>query len=223
MSRHDEFKQGSNNPCTMFLEWKSDNKCFSFYDKENKENVSVHLPFKFLVLKELHTVKGFNDANQCGVFSNEVKFIGQDEINVRTFKGGVSVKGIYKEIKPQIEAMGGVYHKSIYAVTEGGKLINISIKGSSVQAWGDFTQKCRTRLADEWVQVESAEELTKGKIKYSIPVFKFDGSLTKEQCDVADEQYTVISDYLNGYFEKSEREEDIDDLDKTFGEDKPVF
>ncbi len=202
--RSEEFKGGSNNPCSMFLEWKSDKKKFEYYDKEEKKKNEVDLPFKFLVLKELHTVKGFNDANQCGVFSNEVKLIGQDEINVRTFKGGVSIKGIYKDIKPQIEALGGVYHKSIYAVTEGGKLINISIKGSSVSAWADFTQKCRARLTDEWVEVASAESLTKGKVNYSVPVFKFNTSLTSEQIKMADEQFDIIEDYLNGYFNKKE-------------------
>jgi len=138
--------------------------------------------------------------------ANEVKFISKDEINVRTFKGGVSIKGIYKEIKPQIEALGGVYHKSIYIMTEGGKLVNLAFKGAAVSEWGDFTQKTRNRLADEWIEVYDAEELQKGKINYSIPKFKFNTSLTKEQCDQADETFDIIDNYINGYLDKSARE-----------------
>ena len=37
----------SKNPATQFLEWKSNDKCFSFYDKEKGENVKVQLPFHF--------------------------------------------------------------------------------------------------------------------------------------------------------------------------------
>lgn len=202
MSRQAEFQTTSSNPTKKYLEWKSDDKCFAYYDKETKQNVKVELPFKFLTLMEFHTIKGWNDKNQSGVYSNEVKSIGNDELNVRLFKGNQSVKGLYKEIKDTIIAMGGHYTKSIYIMLEDGSIANVNIKGSSVQAWGDFTQKTRSRLSDEWIEVANAIELKKGKVNYSIPEFKFATSLNDSQCNLADNAYNQLKSYIDGYLAK---------------------
>lgn len=202
MSRQAEFQTTSSNPTKKYFEWKSDDKCFAYYDKETKQNVKVELPFKFLTLIEFHTIKGWNDKNQSGVYSNEVKSIGNDELNVRLFKGNQSVKGIYKEIKESIVALGGHYTKSIYIMLEDGSIANVNIKGSSVQAWGDFTQKTRSRLSDEWIEVSNAIELKKGKVNYSIPEFKFATSLNDSQCNLADNAYNQLKSYIDGYLAK---------------------
>ena len=202
MSRQAEFQTTSSNPTKKYLEWKSDDKCFAYYDKETKQNVKIELPFKFLTLMEFHTIKGWNDKNQSGVYSNEVKSIGNDELNVRLFKGNQSVKGLYKEIKDTIIAMGGHYTKSIYIMLEDGSIANVNIKGSSVQAWGDFTQKTRSRLSDEWIEVANAIELKKGKVNYSIPEFKFATSLNDSQCNLADNAYNQLKSYIDGYLAK---------------------
>ena len=202
MSRQAEFQTTSSNPTKKYFEWKSDDKCFAYYDKETKQNVKVELPFKFLTLMEFHTIKGWNDKNQSGVYSNEVKSIGNDELNVRLFKGNQSVKGVYKEIKDTIIAMGGHYTKSIYIMLEDGSIANVNIKGSSVQAWGDFTQKTRSRLSDEWIEVANAIELKKGKVNYSIPEFKFATSLNDSQCTLADNAYNQLKSYIDGYLAK---------------------
>ena len=176
---------------------------------------------KFLTLMEFHTIKGWNDKNQSGVYSNEVKSIGNDELNVRLFKGNQSVKGIYKEIKETIVAMGGHYTKSIYVMLEDGTIANINIKGSGVQSWGDFTQKTRSRLSDEWIEVANAIELKKGKVEYSIPEFKFATSLNDSQSKMADEAYNILKSYIDGYLSKQvevndeeivDTENDISDL-----------
>jgi len=183
--------------------WKSDDKTFAYYDKDKKENVKIELPFKFLTLMEFHTIKGWNDKNQSGVYSNEVKSIGNDEINVRLFKGNQSVKGIYKDIKETIVAMGGHYTKSIYIMLESGEIANVNIKGSSVKSWGDFTQKSRSRLSDEWIQVSNAIELKKGKVKYSIPEFKFAHTLSADQAIQADNAYNELKNYIDSYLAKN--------------------
>jgi len=60
-NRTQVFAGGSKNPATKFLDWKSDQKGFSYYDKGLGKNVEVPLPFKFVFLDELSTVKGWND------------------------------------------------------------------------------------------------------------------------------------------------------------------
>lgn len=199
MSRRDEFTKQNTNPAKQFLEWKSDEKAFQYYDKEKQENVKLEPPFKFLTLKEMHTVKGWNDASQSAIFSNEVKFIGSEELTVKSFKGGEIAKGLYKEIKSKILGAGGHYTKSIYAMLEDGTLINFQLKGSAVQQWGEFIEKSWSRLKDEWVEVVEAEEKQKGSIKYTVPVFRFNTSLTDEEAKQADEVYDTLELYMKSY------------------------
>ena len=206
MSRRNEFSTTSKNPSKYFLEWKSNDKTFVYYDKETRENVKIDLPFKFLTLAEMHTVKGWHDASQSGVFANEVKFIGTEELNVRAFKGGEIAKGLYKDIKVKVKSLGGHYARSVYILV-GEDIWNIQLKGSAVQAWGDFTQKTRSRLSDEWISITGANEQKKGSIKYTTPEFSFDGSLTEEEAKHADAAYDKLTAYVEAYTKKNEEAE----------------
>lgn len=214
MSRKSEFQSNNPNPATKFLEWKSNDKCFSFWDRDTSKNIEIKLPFRFLVLKEMHTVKGWNDASESRIYSNEVKFIGKEELTVKSFKGGEIAKGLYKEIKSKVKDAGGVYHKSLYIMTEAGEIINLAIKGSAAGEWGEFTQKSRSRLFDEWITVADADDRKKGATKYSVPVFKYDSSLSKQEGDLADERYKVLQDYILKYERSSsEREQGAENID----------
>jgi hypothetical protein len=212
-NRRQAFAQPQSNPSTKFIEWKSNDKCFSYYDKDEQKNISIPLPFKFLVLDELHTIKGWNDANSRAIYSNEVKFISKETLTVKPFKGNEIAKGLYKDIKEKIVAAGGHYTKSIYIMLEDGSLANIQLKGSAVQKWGDFTQKTRNRLPDEWVQVASALDGKKGAVKFWTPEFTFFKSLSESEMDLADEAFNILEAYLKAYLIKAEAIiEDIDPI-----------
>ena len=203
-NRRQAFCTPQANPSTKFLDWKSNDKCFEYYDKENQEKVSVALPFKFLVLDELHTIKGWNDASSSGIFSNEVKFISKEIMTVKPFKGNEIAKGLYKDIKEKIVAAGGHYVKSIYIMLEDGSLANLQLKGSAVQKWGEFTQKTRNRLPDEWVQVTKAIEGKKGAVKFFTPDFSFERSISDAEAVQADEAFNILETYLKAYLVKAE-------------------
>ena len=203
-NRRQAFAQPQANPSTKFLQWKSNDKCFEYYDKEKQEKVSVALPFKFLVLDELHTIKGWNDASSSGIYSNEVKFISKEVMTVKPFKGNEIAKGLYKDIKEKIVAAGGHYVKSIYIMLEDGSLANLQLKGSAVQKWGEFTQKTRNRLPDEWVQVTKAIEGKKGAVKFFTPDFSFERSISDTEAIQADEAFNVLETYLKTYLAKAE-------------------
>ena len=205
-NRREVFNTPQSNPATKFFEWKSNDKAFSYYDKEQSKNILVPLPFKFLVLDELHSVKGWNDATQSGIFSNEVKFISKETMTVKPFKGNEIAKGLYKDIKEKVVSAGGHYVKSIYVMLEDGTLANLQLKGSAVQEWGEFTKKTRNRLPDEWVVVKSTKEGKKGAVKYSMPEFNFERSLSDAEVEQADEVFTVLEAYLKTYLAKAEPE-----------------
>ena len=203
-NRRQAFQTPQSNPATKFIDWKSNDKCFSYYDKETSSNIQIPLPFKFLVLDEMHCIKGWNDATQSAIFSNEVKFIGTETMVVKPFKGNEIAKGLYKDIKEKVKSAGGHYVKSIYIMLEDGTLANLQLKGSSVQAWGEFTQKTRSRLADEWIEVKTAKDGKKGAVKFSIPEFTFLRSINDDEANQADEVFNVLEAYLKTYLAKAE-------------------
>ena len=206
--------QTSVNPTSKFLEWKSNNKSFAYYDKETKENVEVKLPITFIVLEEYHCIKGFSDSDQTGIYSNEVLQIGTEEMEVRSYKGRIIAKGLYKDIKGAVNAAGGNYHKSIYAVTKEGELINISLKGAAVSKWSKLVEKgAWKRLSDEWISIESAEDHKKGMVKYSTPNFVFNTSLSENEFKTVKAKATELENYLTTYFAKDVVVEDVAELD----------
>ena len=222
MSRitHLNTQEKSVNPSTKFLEWKSEAKCFSYYDKslvndsmtkeEKKEkgNVAVPLPFKFLFINHYHTVKGYHDATSTGIFSNEVFFIGSEPVSVRTHKGLEIASGIYKQIKPSIEAAGGKYHRSIYVMLEDGSLANISIKGAGVREWSEFFENNRRSLRNKWIEINEAKDEKKGRVSYSVPSFTLGSELSKDESSDADLASNKLQNYMDEYFRKDTHDED---------------
>lgn len=192
----------SANPTSKYLEWKSNDKSFSYYDKSVGENVKVELPLKFLFLQNYHTVKGWNDASDSGIYSNEVFYIGSEPMTVRSFKGGVIAEGLYKDIKPTITAAGGKYNRSIYVMLEDGTVANISLKGSGVRQWSDFMEANKNLIDNQWVEVLTSNDEKKGSIKYSTPEFTVGANLTKQDSAKADDVASELKTYLDGYFKK---------------------
>jgi len=219
-NRRQAFAQPQTNPATKFIDWKSNDKCFNYYDKETSSNIAIPLPFKFLVLDELHTIKGWNDATSSAIYSNEVKWISKDELLVKPFKGNEIAKGLYKDIKEKVKAAGAHYVKSVYCMLEDGSIANLQLKGAACQSYGDFTAKTRSRLSDEWVEVAKATEGKKGAVKYTTPEFKFEKCLSDSEADLADEAFNTLEAYLKTYLTKAEpvelveaEVEDEDDLE----------
>lgn len=215
----------SSNPATKFLEWKSNDKCFSYYDKAKGENIKVPLPLKFVILEHYHTVKGWNDASESGIYANEVLFTGSEEMEVKAFKVGLIAKGIYKEIKHKVNEAGGRYHRSIYAVTNELEIINISLKGASVKEYSDFMSKNGDDaiFTKNWIEVADVVDGKKGAVKYTSPKFSL-GAKIKDASKIepfAKELQDYMTDYMskgtservnsavNKYFETKEEEDDI--------------
>jgi hypothetical protein len=213
-----ESSKGSN-PTAKYLSWKSNDKQFSYYDKASGENVAVTLPFKFVFLQHYHTIKGWNDATETGIYSNEVFFIGKEPLNVQTFKGKKIASGLYSQIKQDVIAGGGKYHRSVYVMLEDGSIANISLKGSSVKEWSDFIENSKNLIDNQWVEVASAKDQKKGSIKYSVPEFALGATLTKKASDSADLAATNLKQYMDDYFgQESVRDIDVEEesLDLSF-------
>ena len=204
ISHTSEKSNSSNNPTKKYLEWKSNNKSFEFYDKSAGEKVEVSLPLKFVFLQHYHTVKGWNDASQSGIWSNEVYYIGSEPMTVRAYKGGTIAEGLYKDIKQDITNAGGKYHRSVYVMLEDGTIANLSFKGAVVREWSEFFRDNQSLLDNQWIEVNTAKEQKKGSIKYSTPEFTLGKNLTAKESDMADKTALDLKAYLDEYFRKEE-------------------
>ena len=209
ISHTSERSNSSNNPTKRYLDWKSNNKSFEYYDKEAGEKVSVELPLKFVFLQHYHTVKGWHDASQSGIYSNEVFYIGSEEMNVKSFKGGSIASGLYKDIKVDLMNAGAKYHRSVYVMLEDGTIANISMKGAVVKEWSDFIDVNKSLVDTKWVEVSSTKDQKKGSIKYSTPEFKLGGDLNPNDIKNADRSAEMLKEYLDAYFGKVEEELEI--------------
>jgi hypothetical protein len=207
---------GSSNPASKFLTWKSNEKAFSYYDKEKGANVSIPLPLKFQFLEDFHTIKGWNDKSESGIYSNEVKYISKEPLTVKAFKGGEIASGIYTDIRTKVRDNGGVYFRSVYVLLEDGTIANVALKGSAVSAYSDFMNENSNKVEGQWIVIASAKDMKKGATKYSTPVFEIGERFTSDEMSKADDAYKVIASYYDGYTGKDEPtpepEEDSEEL-----------
>jgi len=211
----------TSSPVTQYLNWKSNDKAFAYYDKAKGENVLVELPIKILFLEHYHTVKGWNDASESGIYSNEVYSIGKEPLTVKAFKGGVIGEGLYKDIKENTKNAGAVYNRSIYAMTSEGSLINVSFKGSAVKAYSDFYNDNNHLLDNNWIEINSAKEGKKGAVKYTTPEFTLGSTISKEENKVADEAANALQTYMDSYFGRDDKEVTVEATVEVSAEDMP--
>jgi hypothetical protein len=87
-------------PASRFFDWAAERGELQFYDKEAKQNVTVKLPFSFLVLDEVSQVGGGVKINGKyeGYWSNAVKDLNSQIITVKS-KQGIVAQGLYSELK----------------------------------------------------------------------------------------------------------------------------
>ena len=204
ISHTSEKSNSSNNPTKKYLEWKSNDKAFEFYDKEAGEKVKVELPLKFVFLQHYHTVKGWHDASGSGIWSNEVYYIGSEPMTVRAYKGGTIAEGLYKEIKQDIIQFGGKYHRSVYVMLEDGTIANLSFKGAVVREWSEFFGDNQSLLDNQWIEINASKDQKKGSVKYSTPDFTLGKNLTAKESGMADKTALDLKAYLDEYFRKKE-------------------
>ncbi len=185
------------NPAQRFLKVKSG--AVSFYDKESQENVNVPTPLEFIVLDQLATVKGWSDTDESGYWSNEVRSVGHDILNVRTSKG-LKDAGLWRDIKAKPSVAGAKYHSSIYIATKGKdglEINNLSLTGAALNAWIEFTQK--NKITTNKVVLSGWADAKKGSVSYKTPVFEAVpmGDAEKEEAIALDEQLQVyLTEYL---------------------------
>jgi len=196
MSRADNYKPTIESPVKKYLSWSSNDKCFKYYDKEQAKDVLVKIPLTFVHLDELATIKGWDEKSESGIYSNEVRSTRLEELNVRSFKGGELVKGIYQDIKLRVQAAGGVFHTSIY-VFLNGEVVNLSFKGAALMGWSDFAKENRKSFLGNTIEILTSADGKKGAVKFSTPVFTLGQPIGLAENEKAESAYGLLKSYLD--------------------------
>jgi hypothetical protein len=150
MSRSKPAATGSKSPIEVYMQFKPGAGVFSFYDKENDEDVEMD-DVEIVILDVLASITGWFESNDVGtqISSNMVKSINTDELVVRANKNKnfssakTLFKGVYnRDTKQDIAEFGGKYTTNIICLAniEGEwKMTRIELTGYAVKTWTDFT------------------------------------------------------------------------------------
>ena len=196
------------NPAVKFFEWNGGEGSLYFYDKEAKEKVTVELPFTCLPLDELHSVTGWSDSADSGIYSNAVKDMS-DIMNVRTFSGMDIAKGVYKDIKDTVKSKGGKYCKNIYIAIktdEGLKIACLNLTGADSGAWMEFAKK--NDVFKNAVQITGSTIGKKGAITFHVPELKT-VKVAPETDAEAIELDKELQAYLKAYLQRNSVERPV--------------
>lgn len=198
------------NPATRWFEWNGEKGCVRYYHKDAKENVDVALPFTFLLLDQLASVRGWHEASKSGIYSNEVKDTTKDVLVVKAFKGGTLAEGLYKDIKLQVNNQGGSYTANCYIAYKDAddqlKIGAIRFKGAALGGWMEFTKDHRGDLYKGAIKIDGYTEGKKGRVVFRVPTFKLvpTAAETDEAAQELDEE---LQEFLAGYLGRNRRDQ----------------
>jgi hypothetical protein len=192
------------NPAVRWFEWNGEKGIVRYYDKDAKKNVDVDLPFTFLLLDELASVRGWDDASESGIYSNEVRDTTKDVFVVKTFKGGTIAEGYYKAIKDRVNTRGASYVANCYIATkldEALAICSLRFKGSALGAWMEFRKAHRGALNESAVKITGYTEGKKGKVTFRVPTFELK-SVSPDTNNAALALDKELQAFLLGYFQR---------------------
>ena len=192
-------------PCARWVEWDGSEGEFRYYDKEKKENIKLGNALTFILLDQLATVKGWHDASDSGIFSNEVRDIQQDVLVVKAFKGGTLAEGTYKSIRDRVIAQGGYYTANLYVaikIDDDLAIGSVQFKGAALSSWMEFAKKHRGDLYKKAVRCKGFDEGKKGKITFRTPIFAL-ADVAPETDAKALDCDRVLQEFLTSYFKRT--------------------
>lgn len=192
----------SPNPCKRWFAWDGSKGNLKYYDKETEQNIVVSLPFQFVLLDRLAVVRGWNDASESGIYSNEVRRTTDEPFTVRAFKlKEIVAHGFYAEIKDKIKAAGGKFNINLYIAfmdeSDTFTIGSLMLHGAPMSAWIEFEKAHKSDLFKGGVKIGSYEEGKKGGVTFRKPVLEL-----VEIPPETDEQAAMLQGELQAYLKK---------------------
>lgn len=197
------------NPSTRWFEWNGEKGLIRYYDKDAKANVDIPLPFTFILLDELASVRGWHDPSQSGIYSNEVRDTTQEVLVVKSFKGGSIAEGFYRAIKDRVNNAGGAYVANCYIAFKSGDdyaVGSIRMKGAALGSWMEFRKAHRADIYKKAIRIAGFTEGKKGKVVYRMPEFSLN-SVSAEAEASAVRLDRELQEFLSGYLKRNKRDQ----------------
>lgn len=208
------------NPAVCWFEWNGEHGNVRYYDKAAKANVTEDLPFTFLLLDELASVRGWHDASQSGIYSNEVRDTRTEPLIVKSFKGGTLAEGLYREIKDRANTLGGQFVANCYIAVADDQpdgqwhICSLRFKGAALGAWSEFRKAHRGQLYNGAITITGFTEGKKGRIVFRVPTFEVNET-TQEQNRRALALDKELQAWLSGYFDRRTTDQTAPTHDET--------
>jgi hypothetical protein len=203
------------NPATKFIQWKSDQGYFYYYDKQAQKNVQLDEPIHIIVIDQLTTVKGYHEPTSKGIYANEVRYSAKQPLNVSTFGNFHIANGLYSEIKEKIKASGGKYSKSVYAALlkyadDGSaptlELVNFQFYGAALEPYINAKIKTDGSVYELGTDPEPKK---KGAVRYFVPtITKVSVKVLEETLQQAIDLNDKLDVYLNNKLDTAKPVED---------------
>lgn len=205
MSRSNPTDNSSPNPATKWFEWDGALGGVRYYDKADKHNVKMPEKFTFILLDQLATIKGWHDASESGIFSNEVKDTRASIFVVKAFKAGTLVEGFYQNIRDKVAAAGGHFTTNLYIAYKGDgslEIASLQFKGAALREWMEFSKKNRSDLYTGAITIDGYTEGKKGKVIFRVPKFALK-DISGETNETAMELDKQLQEYFKTYFSRA--------------------
>lgn len=211
MSRSNPHENGALNPAMRWFEWNGEKGLVRYYNRDAKANVDVGSDLTFVLLDQLGSVRGWHDASESGIYSNEVKDTRQEVLVVKAFKAGVLAEGLYKDIKDRVNNLGGQFVANCYIAFRNGGGGQLSIgslrfKGAALGAWMEFCKTHRAHLYTKAVRIQGFTEGKKGRIVFRVPVLAL-VDLSAQSNAEATALDVTLQEFLTGYFKRTTRDQ----------------
>lgn len=200
------------NPASRFFKWKGGDGILTYFDKskgEKGEEVSVKLPFKFLVLDKLVGAAGGTTHNgqYQSYWSNAIRNTRTQQLVVRS-KDGVVARGYYDDIKGKD---GIKFQQFLYiAFYDDDKQLQIGcikLTGAALGAWFDYT-KVHRDIYDGAIQITGRGDKEKnGATVFYRPVFQHIAQVSEDSEAAAQQLDQHLQEYLTMYFSNAGIEE----------------
>jgi len=209
----------SPNPAKRFFQWDGSKGDIKYYNKETQTEERIALPFEFILLDRLCVIKGWHDASESGIYSNEVRFTADEPFTVRAFKmKEVIARGIYADIKNEIKAEGGKFNINLYiAYTDEEGVMTIgalTLHGAPMSAWIELERENKKALFEKGIIISGKEEGKKGGVTFQKPVFEL-VDIPPALDDQAEELQKELQQYLQKYLARKQDDKSEEDYSQV--------
>lgn len=152
----------------IYLKWNGgdDAGYFTTYDKEKWENVKFKLG-DFNIVDVCYTISGWDDSNNCHIYSNDIKSFVDENFTVRSAKGGAIAEGKYKEIKEEINDKWAKLHIKVVGNNGSGDDFSFTLKGMNYYNLSEVLKEKPKAL-----KVKKVVDDKKGAVKFKSIFFE---------------------------------------------------